>query len=57
MKKNQQTNKATRQKNRGRNASKYASKLARGNQMYGPGCCAHTQRVRGGIQDYQGESS
>lgn len=22
--------------------SKYSEKKARGNQMYGPGCCAHT---------------
>lgn len=22
--------------------SRYAEKKARGNQMYGPGCCAHT---------------
>ena len=26
--------------------SRYAEKVARGNQMYGPGCCAHSRTSR-----------
>lgn len=46
MKRNMQMNRAVRHTSRGAGRSKYAEKVARGHMMYGPGCCAHTTRVR-----------
>lgn len=43
MKRNQQTIKTAHRK--GGKRSKYAAKKEAGNQMYGPGCCAHSVRV------------
>lgn len=48
MKRNKQTVKASRKAGRyeaGRtgNNSDYAKKVQSGNQLYGPGCCAHTK--------------
>jgi len=33
-------------KNRTQGTSKYAAKVKAGNQMYGPGCCAHRIKSR-----------
>lgn len=34
----------------GTGKSKYSKKVREGKQMYGPGCCAHSVRVRGDQQ-------
>lgn len=50
MKRNQQTQRVEHQKRNGsRSRSRYAEKLSSGRMMYGPGCCAHTTRVKGGF--------
>lgn len=46
MKKNMQSVIETRRKGKTKGKSKYAKKVAAGNQMYGPGCCAHSRVVR-----------
>lgn len=51
MKRNQKTNIKRRRKSAavyllGGSKSKYAQKKARGNQMYGPGCCGHHLKTR-----------
>lgn len=38
-----------------RKRSRYAAKVARGNQMYGPGCCAHTLVVRNRPRQLDGD--
>jgi hypothetical protein len=43
-KRNQQTVRIEHQKKVG-HTSKYAQKVRAGNQMYGPGCCAHRVRL------------
>ena len=48
MKRNQESNRKNRRKVSakylaGGGNSKYARKVKSGNQMYGPGCCAHTK--------------
>ena len=50
MKRNEQIDKAAHRKARRTHGtigvkSKYARKRATGNQMYGPGCCAHKIRL------------
>ena len=42
MKHNNASLRATRHSKRTKGKSKYAAKVQAGNQMYGPGCCAHT---------------
>jgi len=44
MKRNQSTVRQAHHKARGKR-SRYAEKQARGQQMYGPGCCAHRIRL------------
>lgn len=46
MKRNMETQKMVRLRKRSHGQSHYATKVQRGRQLYGPGCCAHTQRVR-----------
>lgn len=37
--------------------SRYAQKFASGNQMYGPGCCAHSHIVRNRRPVVEGEQA
>lgn len=41
MKRNQSTVRTVRKSKKDGKSSTYAAKVANGNQMYGPGCCAH----------------
>ena len=44
MKRNKQTIRVAHRQARRKGRSRYAEKRAAGNQMYGPGCCAHTRK-------------
>jgi hypothetical protein len=46
MKRNRVNTQSNRLKKTTKGKSKYAAKLASGNQMYGPGCCAHKRKSR-----------